>query len=128
MAESLTWNRAVKAREQMLYQIHENRWANDLIHGFDTAIPDGRGICFERIPAELTLQEGELLGAEDGTVYVVESQRLRRVSDVASLGLEAVPVRPIDMLTLARLDFGPEVHSRADSFLVRPDQAASDST
>jgi hypothetical protein len=128
MAESLTWDRAVNAREQMLYQIHENRWPNDLIHGFDTAIPDGLGICFERIPAELTPQEGELFGAEDGTFYVVESQRLRRVSDLGSLGLEAAPVRPIDMLTLARTDLGPEVHSRANSFLVRQDQAASDST
>lgn len=127
MAESLTWDRAVKAREQLLYQIHENRWANDLIHGFDTAIPDGRGICFERIPADLMLEEGELLGAEDGTTYLVESKRLRRISDAAALGLEAVPDRTIDMLTLARVDFGPEIHSRADLFLVRPDQAASDS-
>ncbi len=111
MAESLTWDRAVTAREKILYQIHQNALHNDLLGGFDTAIPDGNNISFERIPTELQAPEGELLRDEAGAYYIVESRRLRPLSHPGVLGLNAETARPLDSLILARTDLGPTIHT-----------------
>lgn len=47
MAESLTWDRAVAAREKLLWQIHTSPAPAHLTRGIETGILDGNGIRFE---------------------------------------------------------------------------------
>ena len=48
MAESLTWDGAVAAREELLWRIHRNQMPTAGQQGFDTAIMDGCGTSFDR--------------------------------------------------------------------------------
>lgn len=52
MAESLTWDRAVTARENLLWKIHCGAPPPDLTRGVETGIVDGNGMPFDR-PAPL---------------------------------------------------------------------------
>ena len=48
MAESLTWDGAVAAREELLWMIHRNQMPAGGQQGFDTGIMDGCGTPFDR--------------------------------------------------------------------------------
>ena len=61
MAESLTWDGAVAAREELLWRIHRNQMPTGGLRGFDTGIMDGYGTSFDRLSAEVGALEGELL-------------------------------------------------------------------
>jgi glycosyltransferase involved in cell wall biosynthesis len=61
MAESLTWDGAVAAREELLWRIHRNQMPSGGRHGFDTGIMDGCGKSFDRLSAEVSAKEGELV-------------------------------------------------------------------
>ncbi|HLW75854.1 MAG TPA: glycosyltransferase, partial [Bryobacteraceae bacterium] len=116
MAESLTWEAAVAAREELLWRIHQNQMPNGGFHGFDTAILDGHGRRFEHVVAEFAAANGELLSGADGKQYVVEADRLRRVADLAALGMEVNGARPVDLLTLLRSEQGVEITSAANYY------------
>ncbi len=118
MAESLTWDAAVSAREELLWRIHLNQMPGDLLKGFDTSIPDGFGNSFENLMAAVGTG-GELLHGEDGKHYLVDSGRLRRVTDPVSLGLDPSHARPLDILTLLRNEQGPEITSIANYYGAR---------
>jgi len=119
MAEGLTWDGAVSAREELLWRIHRNQMPANLLKGFDTAIPDGFGNSFENLIASVGVNDGELLHGEDGKHYVLESGRLRRISDPARIGLDPRDARPLDILTLLRNEQGPEITSIANYYGVR---------
>ncbi len=116
MAESLSWEGSVKAREELLWRIHNNAMPNSLLQGLDTGIVDGYGVPFERLTPEVTFQDGELLYGTDGKHYLVESGRLRRVVNPSGVGLDPKRARPLDSLTLLRNAVGPEVTSPANYF------------
>ncbi len=121
MAESLTWEGAVAAREELLWRIHRNQMPNSTFRGFDTGIEDGYGKSFERLIAEVNAKDGELLNGPDGKHYLVESGRLRRVKDPAAIGIDlsngdASRARALDLLTLLRNEQGPEITSAADYY------------
>ncbi len=116
MAESMTWEKAVDAREQLLYQIHENRLGSDLLSGFDTGIPDGHGILFDRIPVELQADEGDLFQDQAGGYYVVESRRLRPLDYPQQMGWDLQTARPIDSLLVARTAVGSPVRNSANFY------------
>jgi glycosyltransferase involved in cell wall biosynthesis len=116
MAESLTWDRAVSAREELLWRIHRNQMPNHALRGFDTGITDGFGNSFERLIAEAGATDGELLIGADGKHYVVDSSRLRRVSDPAGIGFDPSQARTVDQLTLIRNEQGPDITARANYF------------
>jgi glycosyltransferase involved in cell wall biosynthesis len=107
MAESLTWDGAVKAREELLWRIHRNEMPNAGLRGFETGILDSNGVCFERLTPEVDARDGELLRGADGNCYLVEAGRLRRLSDPSAIGLEAHDARQIDHLSLLRNELGP---------------------
>jgi glycosyltransferase involved in cell wall biosynthesis len=116
MAESLTWDGAVAAREELLWRIHRNEMPNNLLKGFDTAILDGYGNPFEKLMSEIAAKDGELLQGADGKQYVVESGRLRPVSDPSSIGIDPDRARPLDLLSLLRNEHGPEITSAANYY------------
>jgi len=120
MAESLTWDGAVKAREELLWRIHRNAMPNNILQGLDTGILDGYGVSFDRLNAEAGVKDGELLHAADGSHYLAEAGRLRRVSDPAALGFNPGAARPLDLLNLLRNAQGPEITSPANYYGVRP--------
>ena len=115
MAESLTWDNAIGAREELLYRIHANQMPASL-RGFQTGIVDGYGMPFESLTADFAAQEGALLAGEDGEHYLVESGSLRRVSNPGSLGFNPNHVQQVDLLTLLRNTRGPDITSPADYY------------
>jgi len=117
MAESLTWNAAVSAREELLHRIHSNELPIGL-QGLQNGIVDGHGIPFENVTAEFSAPNGALLAGPDGEHYLVESGSLRRVCDPARLqgALGSAPAhgQHLDLLTLLRNTCGPDITSLAD--------------
>jgi hypothetical protein len=113
MAESLSWEDAIKTREELLWRIHRNEMPNTLLQGLDSGFVDGYGVPFERMTPEVKFY-GELLYGADGNHYLVESGRLRRVANQSAAGLDAQRARPLDSLTLLRNAVGPEVTSAAN--------------
>lgn len=120
MAESLTWDRAVSAREELLWRIHNNQMPVNGLTCFDTGILDGYGQSFERLIAEVGAAEGDLLNGADGKHYLVESGRLRPLKNPAAIGADANRARPVDLLTLLRNEQGLEITSPADFYGIRP--------
>lgn len=117
MAESLTWDGAVAAREELLWRIHRNQMPHSAaFQGFDTDIPDGYGRSFERLIAEVSGGDGQLFKGADGKFYLVDAGRLRRLPDPAALGADISRARPVDLLTLARNEHGPDIVSAADYY------------
>ena len=117
MAESLTWDGAVAAREELLWRIHRNQMPHATAYqGFDTGIPDGYGRSFERLIAEVSAGDGDLFKGADGKYYLVDAGRLRRLNDPASIGADPARARPVDLLTLARNEHGPDIVSTADYY------------
>jgi hypothetical protein len=119
MAESLTWDGAVGAREELLWRIHRNQMPTAGLQGFDTSIMDGLGTSFDRLSAEVGANEGELLQGADDRQYVVESGRLRRVLNPSAIGLPSNPTRPLDLLSLLRSEHGPDITSSANYYGIR---------
>ena len=119
IAESLTWDGAVAAREELLWRIHRNQMPTGGLQGFDTGILDGFGTSFDRLSAEVGAKEGELLDGADSKQYVVESGRLRRVVNPSAIGLESNPTRPLDLLSLMRSEHGPDITSAANYYGLR---------
>ena len=119
IAESLTWDKAVEAREELLWRIHRNQMPTGGLQGFDTGIVDGYGTSFDRLSPEVRVSEGELLRGDDQKQYVVESGRLRRVMNPTALGFESAPTRALDLLSLLRSEHGPEITSPANYYGVR---------
>lgn len=115
MAQSLTWDRAVRAREELLWRIHRNQAPVSGLRGFDTGIDDGYGRPFEQLIAEISAQDGDLFDAPGGRQYRVEFGRLRRVGT----GSEAAPSRPLDVLALLRNLEGPEITAPANDYGLR---------
>jgi len=66
MAESLTWDGAVTAREELLWRIRRNQMPTGGRQGFDTGIIDGCGMSFDRLCPEVGVPEGELQPAYAG--------------------------------------------------------------
>jgi glycosyltransferase involved in cell wall biosynthesis len=118
MAESLTWDVAVGAREELLYRIHANELSISL-QGFQNGIVDGHGIPFENLTADFGAPDGALLAGEDGKHYLIESNSLRRVGDPRALGVDKSRAQQLDLLTLLRNTRGPDINSPAD-FYGRP--------
>jgi len=119
MAESLSWDGAVAAREELLWRIHRNQMPTGGLQGFDTGIMDGYGTSFDRLSAEVGAREGELLQGADNQNYVVESGRLRKVTNPSALGLPSNPTRPLDLLSLLRSEHGPDITSTANYYGLR---------
>jgi glycosyltransferase involved in cell wall biosynthesis len=119
MAESITWEGAVKAREELLWRIHRNVMPNNLLQGFETGIVDGYGVSFDRLTADAGVTDGELLHGADGSHYLAEAGRLRRVANPAAIGLNPDQARPLDLLNLLRSAQGPEITSAANYYGVR---------
>jgi hypothetical protein len=65
-----------------------------------------------------------LLRGADGKHYLVESGRLRRVSDLSAIGIDAGAARPLDLLSLLRNEHGPDITSPANYYGLRPPQRA----
>jgi len=122
MAESLTWDNAIGAREELLYRIHANQMPANL-RGIQTGIVDGYGIPFENLTADFAAQEGALLAGDDGEHYLVESGSLRRVSNPGSLGFDPNHVQQLDLLTLLRNTRGPDITSEADYYGLQSQEA-----
>jgi glycosyltransferase involved in cell wall biosynthesis len=118
MAESLTWDRAVTGREDLLWRIHRNQMPNHASHGFETGITDASGQSFEHL-IEIDARDGELLHGGDGRHYVVESGRLRSVTNPAAIGLESTGARALDLLALLRNEHGPAITAPANDYGVR---------
>jgi hypothetical protein len=119
MAESLTWEGAVAAREELLWRIHRNEMPTGGLQGFDTGIMDGYGTSFDRLSPEVGASEGELLQGADDRQYVVESGRLRRVMNPSVIGLTSNPPRRLDLLSLLRSEHGPDITSTANYYGLR---------
>lgn len=116
MAESLSWDEAVQAREELLWRIHRNEMPNDLMRGFESGIVDSFGLPFERLPAEFGARDGELLRSPDGKHYLVESGRLREVTNPSAIGRNPKDAQPLDLLSLLRTEQGPYITSRANYY------------
>lgn len=117
MAESLTWEGAVAAREELLWRIHRNQMPhNSAFQGFDTGIQDGYGKSFERLIAEVNASEGDVFSGGDGRHYLVDSGRLRHLQNPGSIGVDLSRARSLDLLTLARNEHGPAIGSSADYY------------
>jgi hypothetical protein len=119
MAESLTWERAVSAREELLWRIHRNQMPNNLLEGFDTGIADGYGQSFERLISEVGAKDGDLLNGADGKHYLVEAGRLRHLKNPSSIDVDLSQARSVDSLTLLRNEQGPDITSAADYYGAR---------
>jgi glycosyltransferase involved in cell wall biosynthesis len=119
MAESLTWDGAVNAREELLWRIHRNEMPINALHGFDTGIEDGYGTSFDCLAAEVGAKDGELLRGADGNHYLVESGHLRRVPNPSRIGLDPSGARPLDLLSLLRNEHGPLITSPANYYGLR---------
>jgi glycosyltransferase involved in cell wall biosynthesis len=119
IAESLTWDGAVAAREQLLWRIQRNEMPTGGLQGFDTGIVDGYGTPFDRLSSEVQAKEGELLQGVDNKHYLVESGRLRRVVNPSAIGLQSAPTRPLDLLSLLQSEHGPDITSTANYYGLR---------
>ena len=119
MAESLSWDGAITAREHLLWSIHRNQMPTGGLQGFETGIMDGYGASFDRLSAEVGAREGELLQGADNQKYVVESGRLRKVANPSAAGLTSNPTRPLDLLSLLRNEHGPDITSTANYYGLR---------
>ena len=117
MAESLTWDAAVAAREELLWRIHRNELPNQASRCIETGIEDGYGHPFEEALAEMAAKEGELLIGPDGRRYMVDSGRIRRLT--GSMPIESKRERAIDPLMLLRNEMGPAITSLANYYGVR---------
>jgi len=123
MAESLTWDVAIGAREELLYRIHANEIPIGL-QGFQNGIVDGHGISFDNLAADFAAPNGALLAGADGEHYVVESGCLRRVCDPRLLGIDPdTAPQHVDLLTLLRNTRGPDITSPADYYGPRPQES-----
>jgi glycosyltransferase involved in cell wall biosynthesis len=115
MAESLTWDVAIGAREELLYRIHANQLPAGL-DGFHTKLADGYGIPFESLTADFAAPNGALLSGADGEHYLVEAGGLRRVQNPVALGIDPNHAQQLDLLTLLRNTRGPDITSPADYY------------
>ena len=61
IAESLTWDKAVEAREELLWRIHRNQMPTAGLQGFDTGIMDGYGTSFDPIERRSGSQGGRTI-------------------------------------------------------------------
>jgi glycosyltransferase involved in cell wall biosynthesis/SAM-dependent methyltransferase len=109
MAESLTWEEAMAAREELLWRIHRNEISNDILRGFDTGIVDGYGNLFERVLPDLQARDGDVFQDPTGKHYLVESGRLRELAIRAAIAADRPQPRPIDILSVSRNQKGPEI-------------------
>jgi glycosyltransferase involved in cell wall biosynthesis len=119
MAEGLTWDGAVNAREKLLWRIHRNQMACSSLQGFESGIDDGYGVPFEQMTPDTPAAEGELLLANDGKHYLVDAGRLRRVVDPSTIGLDAARARTLDLLNLRCNSRGTDITSPANHYGVR---------
>lgn len=119
MAESLSWESAVQAREELLWRIHQNQMPCAGLRAFDNGFLDGYGVPFEFLSAETPVANGEILRGHDGTFFQAEAGRLRRVSDPLALGLDPANARRLDFMTLARNEVGPDIRSLANYYGLR---------
>jgi glycosyltransferase involved in cell wall biosynthesis len=119
MAESLSWDEAVQAREELLWRIHRNEMPNDLMKGFDSGILDSFGLPFEHLPAEFAVQDGELLGGPHGKYYIIEAGRLREVLNPAAIGRNPQDAQTMDLPSLLRIEPGSPIGSGANYYGLR---------
>ncbi len=119
MAESLSWDDAVQAREELLWRIHRNEMPNDLLRGFESGIADSFGIPFERLPADLSGMEGDLFRSPDGKEYLIESGRLRELANPSVADRNPDTARQMDLLNLLRIETGPYITSPANYYGVQ---------
>jgi hypothetical protein len=119
MAESLTWDKAIAAREELLYRILANQFPNTGLQGLQNGIADGSGIPFENLTADLAANEGDLLSGAEGEHYLVESGNLRKVDDPRAIGLDPNHAQPIDVLSLLRNVQGTRITSPANYYALR---------
>jgi hypothetical protein len=119
MAESLSWDEAVQAREELLWRIHRNEMPNDLMKGFDSGILDSFGLPFEHLPAEFAVQDGELLRGPHGKYYIIEAGRLREVLNPAAIGRNPQDAQTMDLPSLLRIEPGSPIGSGANYYGLR---------
>jgi glycosyltransferase involved in cell wall biosynthesis len=119
MAESLTWDTAVSAREELLYRVLANEFPNTGLQGIQNGIADGHGIPFENLTADVAANEGDLLIGAEGEYYLVESASLRRVAHPGAIGLDPNQAQPIDVLSLLRNVQGTQITSPANFYALR---------
>jgi hypothetical protein len=119
MAESLTWDSAVSAREELLYRVLANEFPNTGLQGIQTGIADGYGISFENLTADVAASEGDLLIGAEGEYYLVESGSLRKVARPGAIGFDPNHAQPIDMLSLLRNVQGTQITSLANYYALR---------
>ena len=119
MAEGLSWDGSVNARETLLRSIHRNQMPCAPLKGFENGIEDGYGVSFEQLIPDTPAGEGELLLGGDGKHYLVESGRLRRVVNPAAIGLDSTHLRSLDLLSLMRNARGADITSPANYHGIR---------
>lgn len=119
MAESLSWDRAVAAREDLLWRIYRNQIPASGLKGFDTGIDDGYGQPFEQLISEVRAEDGEIFEGPEGTRYRVESGRLRSLAGAAGIASGGDRARTLDLLTLLRNLQGPDITAPANDYGLR---------
>jgi hypothetical protein len=119
MAESLTWDTAVSAREELLYRVLANEFPNTGLQGIQNGIADGHGIPFENLTADVAANEGDLMIGAEGEYYLVESGSLRKVAHPGAIGLDPNHAQPIDILSLLRNVQGTQITSPANYYALR---------
>jgi hypothetical protein len=92
---------------------------NDLLRGFESGLVDSFGLPFERFPADFGARDGELLRGPDGKHYLIESGRLREVTNPSAIGRNPREAQPLDLLSLLRTEHGPFITSRVNDYGVR---------
>lgn len=113
IAESLSWDAAVEAREELLWRIRHNQMPCNGFRGLDNGLVDGNGIPFELMAPGTQAKEGELLRGHDGKFYIAEFGRLRRVPNPSALGLDPAAAAQLGFMSLALNEVGPGVTSLA---------------
>lgn len=115
-AAQFTWERAVEAREKLLFDIHRDEVGYDRWAATGLGLVDGGGAPFERAPAD-ALPDGEGLYWDEGRLLLLAGgvrryvQEPRLVPLLLERGWMFVEPDPLDQ---ARIPYGPPIGTQAE--------------
>ena len=118
MAENFTWDNAVKTRENILLEIHNNRSKYDIFKSSKLDFYDGFGIEFEKMPSDISIQDGQLIKNQNGDIFLIENGAKRHIVHghlIEELELNWKNVVEVNSLVNFRIPQGSPIFKKSDA-------------
>ena len=115
-AKGFSWEKAIDVREQMLYDIYENRIEYNRFDPISTGFVDGCGIDFTQLPKDLEKKysEGSYI-KQDNRYFLIQNRCKRLIADPMLLSaLSEEQVIEVDEIEGMRIPMGFTIWAKED--------------